>query len=154
MDKPSYLNIRDKDIKKIPIDGGIVKLISGNYKEYNGFKSKYLPLDFYVINLKKNKNFILETTNDQTVILFSLLGKVKIAKEEVSEKTAVKLSDGDLFEIESLDEDIELIVLKTKRLNEDIAWAGPIVMSNDKEIMEAFKELEEGTFLNNKNFGE
>ncbi|MBK5201263.1 MAG: pirin family protein [Spirochaetaceae bacterium] len=151
MDHPSYLNIRDNEIKKIPISGGVLKLISGNYKDYSGYKSKYLPLDFYVINLEKNNKLILETKNDQTVILFSLLGKIKISDEEVDEKTAVKLSNGDYFEIESLDENIELLVLKTQRLNEKIAWAGPIVMNNEKQINEAFKELEEGTFLKNQN---
>jgi len=41
--------------------------------------------------------------------------------------------------------------LKTQRLNEEIAWAGPIVMSNEEEITQAFNELNEGTFLKNKN---
>lgn len=151
MDDPSYENIRDSDIKKIPLDGGTLKLISGNYKEYKGFKPKYLPLDFYVITLEKYKELIIDTPKDQTVILFSLLGKTKISDEEVDEKTAVKLSEGDQFKIESLDEEIELLVLKTQRLNEEIAWAGPIVMSNEKEITQAFNELNEGTFLKNKN---
>lgn len=147
MDNPSYFNIRENDITKIPISGGVLKLISGSYKDYSGYKSKYLPLDFYVINLKNNNKVILETKYDQTVILFSLVGKIKISEEEVEEKTAVKLSPGDYFEIESLDENIELLVLKTQRLNEEIAWAGPIVMNNEQQIMEAFKELEEGSFL-------
>ncbi len=147
MDPPSYLNIRDNDIKKIEIDGGVLKLISGNYKEYSAYQPKYLPLDFYVINLDRNKTLKLETENNQTVILFSLLGKVKISNEEIDEKTAVKLTNGDYLEIESLEDNIELLVLKTNRLNEQIAWAGPIVMNSEKQIKEAFKELEEGTFI-------
>ncbi len=151
MDPPSYLNIKDNDIKKIKIDGGVLKLISGKYKEYSAYKSKYLPLDFYVVNLEKNNKLKLETENNQTVILFSLLGKLKISNEEVLEKTAVKLTNGDYFEIESQEENIELLVLKTQRLNEEIAWAGPIVMNSEKQINEAFKELEEGTFIKNNN---
>ena len=151
MDPPSYLNIRDNDIKKIEIDGGVLKLISGKYKEYSAYQPKYLPLDFYVINLDRNKTLKLETENNQTVILFSLLGKVKISNEEIDEKTAVKLTNGDYLEIESLEDNIELLVLKTHRLDEQIAWAGPIVMNSEKQIKEAFKELEEGTFIKNKN---
>ena len=147
MDPPSYLNIRDNDIKKIEIDGGVLKLISGNYKGFSAYQPKYLSLDFYVINLERNKTLKLETENNQTVILFSLLGKVKISNEEIDEKTAVKLTNGDYLEIESLEDNIELLVLKTNRLNEQIAWAGPIVMNSEKQIKEAFKELEEGTFI-------
>jgi len=151
MDPPSYLNIRDNDIKKIEIDGGVLKLISGNYKGFSAYQPKYLPLDFYVINLDRNKKLKLETEKNQTVILFSLLGKVKISNEEIDEKTAVKLTNGDYLEIESLEDNIELLVLKTHRLDEQIAWAGPIVMNSEKQIKEAFQELEEGTFIKYKN---
>ncbi len=151
MDPPSYLNIRDNDIKKIEIDGGVLKLISGNYKEYSAYQPKYLSLDFYVINLDRNKTLKLETENNQTVILFSLQGKVKISNEEIDEKTAVKLTNGDYLEIESLEDNIELLVLKTHRLDEQIAWAGPIVMNSEKQIKEAFQELEEGSFIKYKN---
>lgn len=147
MDHPSYVNIRDEDIEKISISGGVLKLISGKYKEYSAHQSKYLPLDFYAINLEKHSKIKLDTEANQTVILFSLLGNLKISDEEVEEKTAVKLSNGDYFEIESLDENIELLVLKTQRLNEEMAWAGPIVMNTEEELIEAFKELDEGTFL-------
>jgi len=61
MDEPSYVNIRDSDIKKIPLDGGTLKLISGKYENYYGFQSKYLPMDFYVITLEKNRELILDT---------------------------------------------------------------------------------------------
>lgn len=35
-------------------------------------------------------------------------------------------------------------------LNEPIAWHGPIVMNTDEELHEAFRDLQEGTFIHNR----
>jgi len=36
-------------------------------------------------------------------------------------------------------------------LNESIAWGGPIVMNTKAELSQAFRDLDEGTFINDKN---
>ncbi len=37
MAPPEYHSIRKAEIKEIPIDGGNLRLISGQYKEHKGF---------------------------------------------------------------------------------------------------------------------
>jgi len=32
-------------------------------------------------------------------------------------------------------------------LHEPVAWAGPIVMNTEEELKQAFKELQDGTFI-------
>ncbi len=49
--------------------------------------------------------------------------------------------------ISSEDDDIELIFAQGTPLKEPIAWRGPIVMNTQKELMEAFRALENNTFI-------
>ena len=43
-----------------------------------------------------------------------------------------------------------VLVVSGKPLCEPVAWGGPIVMNTKEELREAFRELEDGTFLKHK----
>ncbi|MBU5426137.1 pirin family protein [Tissierella pigra] len=150
MAAPEYHSIKKNDIKEIPIDGGILRLISGNYKEYEGFKGKYLPLDYYHIMLQANNKFTIETEENKSVLVFLLSGDAKVADETISEKTAVKLTKGDSLDIESLNEDIQILFISSDKLDEPVSWGGPIVMNTKEEVQQAFAELRNGSFLKEK----
>ncbi len=150
MSPPEYRSIRKEDIQEIPIDGGTLRLISGRYKEYKGFMGKYLPLDYYHIILKANNKFTIETEEDKSILVFLLSGDAKVADEIVSEKTAVKLTEGSSLDIESLNEDIQILFVSSNKLDEPVAWGGPIVMNTKEELNLAFRELKTGDFLKEK----
>lgn len=147
MAKPEYKSIKNNEMEIIDIEGGTLKLISGQYKEYTGHTGKYLPLDFYDINLNENTKFEIDMENDKSVLVFLLKGSGKIAGELIPEKTAVKLTEGTKLEIETLDEKLELLYLSSDRLDEPVSWGGPIVMNTDEELDLAFRELKNGNFI-------
>lgn len=147
MAKPEYHSIKGDEIKEIEIDGGILRLISGDYNGQKGFQGKYTPLDYYHIVLEPNKKFIVETEKNKSVTLFLLLGDANVSGEFVMEKTAVKLTEGDFVELEALDKETHILFLSSERLDEPVAWGGPIVMNTREELDSAFNELRNGTFL-------
>lgn len=147
MASPEYYSIKKEQIEEIQIEGGTLRLISGQYKEHGGFQGKYSPLDYYHIYLKANKKFTIEMEMDKSVLLFLLLGDAKVADEVISEKTAVKLSEGTSVDIEALDEDIQILYISSNKLDEPIVWGGPVVMNTREELELAFRELENGNFL-------
>ena len=147
MASPEYHSIKKDKIEEVPIEGGILRLISGQYKEHKGFEGKYSPLDYYHIHLKANNKFTIEMEMDKSVLLFLLLGDAKVADETISEKTAVKLSDGTSVDIEAFDEDIQILFISSNKLGEPISWGGPIVMNTKEELDLAFSELRDGSFL-------
>jgi len=147
MTTPAYYSIKRKDIKEIDINGGTLRLISGNYKDHEGFLSNYLPLDYYHIVLEPNEEISLDTESDRSVMLFLLEGNAEIANEMVEEKTALKLTEGNYVKVKSLDEKLQILFISSKTLNESISWGGPIVMNSKEELELAFNELREGTFL-------
>lgn len=147
MAPPEYHSIKKQDIKEIPLEKATLRLISGRYKDHVGFLGKYLPLDYYHILLKPRGSLTLEMSADQSVMVFLLLGNARVAGEEVEEKTAVKLGPGTQLELEALEEDVEILYISSFRLDEPVAWGGPIVMNTSAELRQAFTDLKNGTFL-------
>ena len=150
MSSPAYHKIKREEIEAIPIEGGVLRLISGTYQGHAGFQGKHLPLDYYDISLDPGAKCIIETGREKSVMVFLLLGRAKVAGEVVAEKTAVKLSDGDSVELEALHEKAELLFMSSDKLEEPVSWGGPIVMNTRTELQNAFDELDKGTFLKEK----
>ncbi|MSS78348.1 pirin family protein [Anaerococcus sp. AGMB00486] len=150
MSKPTYTKIHKDEIEEIDIEGGKIRLISGSYKDHNGFKGEHLPLDYYDIHLEPNREFTIETDNDKSVMIFTLVGDVYVGDEHIEEKTAAKLSEGDKLTIKNGDNNAQVLFISSNKLNEDVAWAGPIVMNTSKEIRQAYEDLRNGTFIKEK----
>ena len=147
MSKPSYNSIKKEDIKEINIDGGKIRLLAGDYNEFNGYKGKHLPLNYYDIHLDESAEITLNMDENESVMLFTLLGSVYIEDELVEEKTAVKLTEGNSLSIKNGDEKAQVLYISSKALNEPISWAGPIVMNSKEEIKKALDDLNKGTFI-------
>lgn len=150
MSKPSYHSIKNEDIEEIEIEGGKLRLLAGTYKEYEGYKGDYLPLDYYDIHLNPNSEFSLDTGKDDSVMIFTLLGDVYIDGEHIEEKTAVKLTEGDSLTIKNGEKNAQVLYMSSRTLNEPVSWAGPIVMNTQEEINQAFSELRSNTFIKEK----
>lgn len=147
---PHYQSLRGDDLKIVEEDSAKVKVISGEYMGINGYAPKYLPLDFYEIEIKKNEEITIDTKDDQQVILFTLIGDIEVEGDVVSEKTAVTTTDGDKLTIKAKDEDVIVLFLQSIPTNEPIAWAGPIVMNTNDELRQASLDLSRGTFIKEK----
>ncbi|MDU2383192.1 pirin family protein [Finegoldia magna] len=150
MVRPHYQSLRGDDLKIIEEDNAKVKVISGEYKGIKGYAPKYLPLDFYEIEIKKNEEITIDTKDDQQVILFTLIGDIEVEGDVVSEKTAVTTTDGDKLTIKAKDEDVIVLFLQSIPTNEPIAWAGPIVMNTNEDLRQASLDLRNGTFIKEK----
>lgn len=147
MSKPYYHNVKSEEIEEIEFDGGYLRLLAGKYKDHEGYSGEHLPLDYYDIHLNKGAKFTLDTDKDASVMAFTLLKDVKINGELIEEKTAVKFSEGDSVEFEAVEDDTQVLFMSSKKLDEDIAWAGPIVMNTDQEVRNAWMDLRTGNFI-------
>lgn len=144
---PAYKSIKNSEIQEISIDNGKLRLLAGEYNGVTGYKSKYLPLDYYDIHLNPNSSIVLDTDSNSSIMMFTLLGDAYISGELIKEKTAVKLSQGNSVEIKSTDTKAQVLFVSSIRLDESIAWGGPIVMNTKDELNKAFQDLKDGTFL-------
>ena len=147
---PAYHSIKNSDIEEIDFNWGKLRLLAGEFEGRKGFMSKYLPLSYYDLHLNPKETVILNTEIESSVMVFTLLGGAYIGGELVKEKTAVKLTSGDHVEIKATDEKAQVLFISSKRLDEPVAWGGPIVMNSMEELNKAFDDLKKGTFLQDK----
>ena len=145
--KPYYHAIRSKDIEEIKIDSGKIRLLAGEFEDHKGFRGEHLPLDYYDIHLEKFGKISLETGENDSVMVFTLLGQITIEDELIEEKTAAKLTNGDRVTIKNAGDFAQVLFIRTRALSEPVAWTGPIVMNSEEELEEAFKDLREGRFI-------
>lgn len=150
MVQPEYNSIKKEDIEEIDIEEGKIRLLAGKYKDHQGYKAKYQPLDYYDIHLNPNAEFGIETDEDDSIVLFTLVGEIEVEGEHIEEKTAVKLSKGDKLIIKNKDKNAQVLFLASRELKEPVAWGGPIVMNTRDELRQAFEELEDGSFIKDK----
>lgn len=144
---PAYYAIKNEEIKEIELENGRIRLLAGKYKDKEGFKSKYLPLDYYDIHLNPHASVVLETEKERSIMVFTLSGNAYIGGELVKEKTAVKLTEGDYVEIKASDKKSQVLFISSKYLREPVSWGGPIVMNTKEELNKAFNDLKNGRFL-------
>lgn len=146
MSKPYYKAIKNEEIKEVDLEDGRLRLLAGSYKDYEGFKPDHLEVDYYDIQLNKDGIFSLETKDDDSIMVFTLLGDISIEGEDIGEKTAVKLTEGDKLSIKAKS-DAQILYFRSRALKEPVAWAGPIVMNDEAGIRQAFSDLRTGNFI-------
>jgi redox-sensitive bicupin YhaK (pirin superfamily) len=147
---PAYHSIKNSDIEEIDFDWGKLRLLSGEFEGRKGYMSKYLPLNYYDLHLNPKASVVMNTENEHSVMVFTLLGDAYIGDELVKEKTAVKLTSGNKVEIKAADKNAQVLFVSSIRLDEPVAWGGPIVMNTKEELNKAFDDLKKGTFIKDK----
>ncbi len=144
---PAYHSVKNAEIEEIALENGKLRLLAGEFEGRKGYAGKYLPLDYYDIHLNAGGSVVINTEEDRSVLVFTLLGDAIVGGEPVREKTAAKLSAGSHIEIKAGAENAQVLFISSKLLDEPVAWGGPIVMNTKAELQKAFDDLDRGTFL-------
>jgi redox-sensitive bicupin YhaK (pirin superfamily) len=150
MAPPAYHSIKNSDIEEVDFNWGMLRLLAGEFEGRKGYMSKYLPLNYYDLHINPKEAVIMNTESERSVMVFTLLGDAYIGGEPVKEKTAVKLTSGDQVEIKAADEKAQVLFVSSLRLDEPVAWGGPIVMNTKEELNKAFDDLRKGTFIQDR----
>lgn len=151
MTYPTYCSITRDMIPRIKVGRAEVGVLSGRFGETEGLVPQHIPAAIYDIVLPKGEELSIPTQFDETVFVFLIEGSAVISEKSVSAKTAVLFGEGDYITVSAPPtSDLRLIFFSGKALHEPIAWGGPIVMNTNEELMFAFRELKENTFIKHK----
>ena len=170
MTAPRYQDVKSKDIPIITDDDGtVVKVIVGSFwgqtGPVDGIAADPQYLDIFVPAGVK-KTFKVDTYRKAFAYVFEGAGAfadaskpfgVLLEKEVAGEeynirdmsgnRTLVKFGTGDEVTVQAGPEGIRFLLISGAPLQEPVAWHGPIVMNTNEEIMQAVKELRNGTFI-------
>lgn len=158
MTSPKYQAILSSEIKEVNIDDdndkGTVRVIAGNYHNVQGPASTFSPVNIWDILLKSGQSFQFEVESDFNCMLFSRKGDF-IHKDSNDKRTVIEPGAIALLErveqtsyvyVEAATEDVRLLVLSGKPLDEPIAARGPFVMNTQEELRQAMTDYQNGSF--------
>lgn len=159
MAHPAYGDLKAKDIPAVQEEGAVVRILSGEYKGTKGhFSPKFVDVTYLDFELDPGREITFAgTPNDETLFIYLLDGSLAVneSRDEYENKGAAVLfepsshSHGERDEVKfrAGEDGARLILLSAKPLKEPIVWGGPIVMDTREELMEAFQELDNNTFI-------
>jgi len=159
MTQPAYRDIRQQDVEVVNEESATVRVLSGLYKGRHGaVKGEYVKIQYLDVNLKPGSIWTYnETPNDHTLFLYLLDGTLAAdeALTEFEEKACAMLmaassgssSEFDELKVKAGPGGARFLLIAARPLKEPVAWGGPIVMNTEEELNQAFRDLDNKTFI-------
>ena len=170
MTTPRYQDIKSKEIRILEEDDGSkIKVIAGNFKGIKGPVDNISADPHYFdifVPARMSKRFPFDTYRQGFAYIFEGNARfegaskpigVKVEKEfegqelEIRDlsgnRTLVLFDKGDEIVVHAGPKGVRFLLISGKPLREPVAWHGPIVMNTQAELQQAFKELNNGTFI-------
>ena len=159
MTQPAYRDIQQKDVRVVQEENATVRVLSGNYRNNKGaVKGEYVKVQYLDVELKPGAVWKYnEASNDQTLFLYLIDGTLAADEELVKfeEKACAMLMTASSENIADFDETVvragnegaRFFLIAAKPLREPVAWGGPIVMNTQEELEQAFRDLDNKTFI-------
>jgi quercetin 2,3-dioxygenase len=159
MTQPAYRDIKQQDVSVVKENNATVRVLSGYYYGNHGaVKGEYVKVQYLDVSLEPNIEWRYHVTpNDQTLFLYLIEGTLAADAElaKFEEKACAMLMSGSSANSSDFDEVLvkagkegaRFFLIAAKPLNEPVAWGGPIVMNTKEELDEAFRELDNKTFI-------
>lgn len=162
MAHPAYGDITQDKVTVVEEENATVRILAGTYKGKKGvFEGRYVKVKYLDISLAPNSTWqYSETPNDETLFIYLLDGTLAVddSLSDFENKACAVLftptdhneASNDAVIVTSGDQGARFLLLAAKPLKEPIAWGGPIVMNTNRELEQAFDELDNGTFLKHR----
>ncbi len=147
MDIPAYHPLTAEETPVVKTTDGLttIHVIAGKLNDVEGPIKPLSPVNTFTAEMKKGGKFFFGIPSTHNAFIYMMDGKVQVTGDsEVDGKyVAVFNNDGEGFELEAL-EDTHVFIGTGEPLNEPVASHGPFVMNNQTELMEAFRDYQQG----------
>ena len=163
MTTPHYQEVKSEEITEVTDDDGTrVRVVAGTFwgakGPVDGLAAEPVYLDVSIAP-GVEKTFKVDTSRNAFAYVFAGAGAFDHASEPTpiptdgpmsENRTLVLFDTGDEVKVRAGDEGVRFLFVSGKPLREPVAWHGPIVMNTQQELREAFRDLDQGTFLGPK----
>jgi len=147
---PKYRDITTDMVARVEEADASVAVVAGSYKDTRGAaQGDYVDVRFLDVCLKPGARWQVDTDPAHTVFAYVYDGDCFLldGKTPLLARHAYLLGGGDAVAFEGGDAQCRFVFVSGAPLREPVAWGGPIVMNTDEELMQAFFEIEDGSFI-------
>jgi redox-sensitive bicupin YhaK (pirin superfamily) len=148
MTEPRYVGLQKEEINHFELSEGkvSVQMIAGDWDGNQGSFETLSPMFLSTITIAKGGKFNKSIPVGENVFFYIVRGEVKILSEKIPFRNLVEFTnDGGNLSVEASD-DAVLILGHAKPFNEPMVAQGPFVMNTQQEIMEAYRDYQQGKF--------
>ena len=167
MTHPRYQEIQSTDIPEVTEDDGTkARIICGDFWGAKGPVEGIAANPVYIdvsVPPGKRRTLPVETQSHAFAYVIAGSGKFQDASDPqavpteivgddaftatVDNRSLILFDRGDGVRVQAGDHGIRFLLVSGRPLKEPVAWQGPIVMNTEEELRQAYKELQQGTFL-------
>ena len=170
MTAPRYQDISGKDIPELmDDDGSVIRVVVGDWRgkigPIDGIAAepqyldvsippntrKVIPIDAYrnafAYVFSGNASFKDSSAPVGVQLEKEINGEEIYLRDKSGNRTLVLFDTGDNVVVETREESVRFLLISGKALKEPVAWHGPIVMNTQKEIQQALRDLNDGSFI-------
>ncbi len=151
MTEPVYRDLQPEDMPLANTAAASVRVLAGSFADTHGpVEGIAVAPTFLDVNVEPHGSFVFDPEDRMTVFAYVFSGNgCFAADQDRGEKGDIVLWDQQQGEIaiEAGASGLRFLLCAGRPLREPIVWGGPIVMNTRKQIEEAFAQLDEGTFL-------
>ncbi|MFZ5750857.1 MAG: pirin family protein [Pseudomonadota bacterium] len=170
MTAPRYQDVKSADIPEIiDDDGTVVRVITGEFWGQRGpvdgiaADPQYLDIS---VPAGRKKTFRIDTYRRAFAYVFEgearfrdasrpqgVLLEKEVMGEEVNvrdlsgDRTLIRFGSGDEVTVQAGERGVRFLLISGAPIEEPVAWHGPIVMNTQAELMQAMRDLRNGTFI-------
>jgi hypothetical protein len=145
MDPPRYQALSSEQIPAVPILGGTVRVIAGEYGSVRGPALTHTPIGLYDVRLSAGASFDLRLPAHWNVSVLLAEGDAIVQGHTTAREHDLVVfergGEAAHFEAESA---LHLLVMAGEPIEEPIARYGPFVMNTQREIQEAIVDFSSG----------
>jgi quercetin 2,3-dioxygenase len=159
MTTPRYRAVEAAEIPRIMKEGCEIAVIAGEYDGVAGATPNlFVPVLYLIVTMNAGAGLRLRVQESHNAALYLFRGKASIAGKQLGAGELAHLPGADAHSVaEEGSDDVEIqadpevgaafLFIAGERLNQTIAWGGPIVMNTRQELELAFEEFNKGTFI-------
>ncbi len=149
---PRYRDVKSETISEFSPNPNVkIKIIAGQLNGTKGpVQDLVVDIEYFDIALMPKSEFEISTKNGYKAFAFVFEGGAYFdpdKKDVIKSDHLVVFGQGDDVKVHTKEDAVRFLFVSGKPLNEPIAWRGPIVMNTDEELMMAFQEYRNGTFI-------
>lgn len=151
--RPEYRSITRAEIPSVEKDGVTIRIVAGEIDGKHGPVGKIAADPTYLdLELVPNSEFSYPVPEGHTVIAYVFEGSGLFGADEthVDATSMVFFSDGEGVQVKTTDSPVRFVLIAGAPFKEPIMPYGPFVMNTRDEIMEAFNDLRNNTFIWNE----
>jgi redox-sensitive bicupin YhaK (pirin superfamily) len=142
MTSPAYQTLLARDIPQVqlPEDGGMVRVIAGEFRGTKGPARTFTPINLLDLRLRAGHGLRLNLRDGHTAALYVLKGQLTVAGQG---DLLIFNREGHEVEIQAVS-DTTVLVMSGQPIDEPIAGYGPYVMNTNQEIQQALADMRSG----------